>query len=97
MNMRWLESLVISVRINRMNWRSFGHFETHDSLDRNQEGDLVGIAGHPFDPVDQRNDLRVGADFAEFLVAAMHVTDDRLHVVYLLAVDFGDKAQHTVS
>src|SRR5690606_13446496 len=72
------------------------HLELHELLGGGDEGDLVGVAGHPVDPVDDGRDLGVVAHLGELLVAAMHVADHRPHVVGALAVDAGDEAQHPV-
>ena len=50
----------------------------------------------PVDPVDQRRDLRVGAELGELLVAAVHVPDDRVGGDHALAVEAHDEAQRAV-
>ena len=50
----------------------------------------------PVDAVDERGDLRVGAELGELLVAAVHVADDRVGRDDLLAVEADDEAQRAV-
>ena len=70
--------------------------DVHQLLGGEDERHLVGEAAQPVDAVDQRGDLRVGADLGELLVAAVHVAHDRLGRDDLLAVELGDDAQRAV-
>ena len=70
--------------------------DLHELLGREDERDLVGEAAQPVDAVDQRRDLRVGADLGELLVAAVHVAGERLGRDDLLAVELGHDAQRAV-
>ena len=70
--------------------------DIHQLLRRKDEGHLIGEAAHPVDAVDQCGDLRVGADLGELLVAAVHVTHDRIGSDDLLAVELCDDAQRAV-
>ena len=63
---------------------------------RVDERHLVGEARQPVDPVDQRRDLRVGAELGELLVAAVHVADDRVGRDDALAVEAHHEAQRAV-
>ena len=55
-------------------WR----LDLHQLLGGEDERHLVGEAAEPVDAVDERGDLRVGADLGELLVAPVHVARDRL-------------------
>jgi hypothetical protein len=79
-----------------MYWARSGTSSLHQLLGGDDERDLVGVAGHPVDPVEQRRDLGVVADLGQLLVAAVHVPDHRLDVVGALAVDLGHQAEHPV-
>ncbi len=70
--------------------------DAHQLLGGEDERHLVGEAAQPVDAVDQRGDLREGADLGELLVAAVHVAGDRLGPHHLLAVEAGDDAQRAV-
>ena len=70
--------------------------DLHEPLCGQDERDLVGEAAQPVDAVDQRGDLRVGADLDKFLVAAVHVAHDRLGGDHPLAVEADDDAQGAV-
>ena len=63
---------------------------------RVDERHLVGEARQPVDAVDQRGDLRVGAELGELLVAAVHVADHRVGRDDALAVEAHDEAQRAV-
>ena len=67
-----------SNRIVRMHWARGGASMLHQLLGGEDERHLVGEAAEPVDAVDQRGDLRVGADLGELLVAAVHVAARRL-------------------
>ena len=86
----------ISKRIVRIHWARGGASIVHELLGGEDERHLVGEAAQPVDAVDQRGDLRVGADLGELLVAAVHVAHDRLGRDDLLAVELGDDAQRAV-
>ena len=70
--------------------------DVHQLLGGEDERHLVGEAAQPVDAVDQRRDLRVGADLGELLVAAVHVAGDGLARHDLLAVELGHDAQRAV-
>ena len=70
--------------------------DAHELLGGEDERHLVGEAAQPVDAVDQRGDLRVGADLGELLVAPVHVAGDGLGRDDLLAVELGDDAQRAV-
>ena len=83
-------------RIVRMYWARGGASMPHQLLGGQDEGHLVGEAAEPVDPVDERRDLRVGADLGELLVAAVHVAGHGLGRDHLLAVELGHDAQRPV-
>ena len=70
--------------------------DLHQLLGGEDERHLVGEAAEPVDAVDQRRDLRVGADLGELLVAAVHVAGRRLGPHDLLAVEAHDDPQRAV-
>ena len=70
--------------------------DLHQLLGGEDERHLVGEAAQPVDAVDQRGDLREGADLGELLVAAVHVAGARLGPHHLLAVEADDDAQRAV-
>ena len=70
--------------------------DLHQLLGGEDERHLVGEAAEPVDAVDERGDLRVGADLAELLVATVHVAAHHVGRGDLLAVEVGDEAQRAV-
>ena len=76
--------------------RAGRRLDLHELLGGEDERHLVGEARQPVDAVDQRGDLRVGADLDELLVAAVHVAHDRVGGDDLLAVELDDDAQRAV-
>ena len=85
-----------SVRIVRMYCARGGASMPMSCSARVDERHLVGEAREPVDAVDQRRDLRVGAELGELLVAAVHVADDRVGRDHALAVEAHDEAQRAV-
>ncbi len=91
-----LAILLSSNRIVRMCCARGRRLDVHQLLGSEDERHLVGEAAEPVDAVDQRGDLREGADLGELLVAAVHVAGDRLGPHHLLAVEPGDDPQRAV-
>ena len=76
--------------------RARRRLDVHQLLGRVDERHLVGEARQPVDAVDQRGDLRVGAELGELLVAAVHVADHRVGREHALAVEAHHEAQRAV-
>ena len=68
----------------------------HQHLGAVDERHLVGERAEPVDAVDERGDLRVRAELAELLVAAVHVADHRVRGDDALAVEADHQAQRAV-
>ena len=64
--------------------------DLHEPLGGQDERHFVGETAQPVDPVDERGDLRVGADLGELLVTAVHVAHDRLCGNHPFAVEADD-------
>ena len=76
--------------------RARRRLDPHEQLGAVDERHLVREARQPVDAVDQRGDLRVGAELGELLVAAVHVADDRIGRDHPLAVEAHDETQRAV-
>ena len=76
--------------------RSGRRLNPHELLGGQDKGHFVGETRQPIDAVDQRGDLRVGADFGQLLVAPMHVSHVRHAFNDLLTVELGNEAQSAV-
>src|ERR1700752_1170515 len=87
-------TLPISNSTVRMYWARGG--DAHQLFGRQDEGDLVAEAAQPVDPVYERGHLRVVADLAQLLVAAVHVAGDGVGPHDLFAVEADDHAQRAV-
>ena len=70
--------------------------DLHELLGGEDERHLVGERRQPVDAVDERRDLRVGADLGELLVAPVHVAADDVGPHDLLAVEANHDAERAV-
>ena len=85
-----------SVRIVRMYDGARRGLDPHQLLGGVDERHFVGEARQPVDAVDERGDLRVGAELGELLVATVHVPDHRVGGDHTLAVEPHDEAERAV-
>ena len=76
--------------------RARRRLDAHQQLGARDERHLVRERRQPVDAVDQRGDLRVGAELGELLVAAVHVADHRVGRDHALAVEPHDEPQRAV-
>ena len=85
-----------SVRIVRMYCARGGASMSMSSSAPWMNGTSFANELEPVDPVDERRDLRVRAELAELLVAAVHVPDHRIGGDDALAVETHDESQRAV-